>query len=384
MKKIREIETENNFSQDMNLYLDYENAITLFKEKKNEDSSFLFIKILNSYPITNNILKNRIIVDYMYVLKEYIKNNQDILIFKYIAISQYKLIKESVKRLKTIIKNPFHRSLYYEAKDLKDEFLNLLEPDIVMLNSNPLKTISKSTYNTNNQYYSLNQLRKIIKLPLRIKSCVLNYNNLNLAFNSKGRILIIQSDDFTENGDIILESERGESIKLLKEDFIKMISNKNIEYALIILCFPKSSLLTEVFETNIDYQNFITFENFNCFEKDDTIMKEYNKMSINFIIDFIIGVVNNRNNSIENLFETTKSKFLENIAEIKNEIKSENYIIYKRKKNTQLSFEYLDEIEERKVYLYDSFPKLKNYDEDCPHDYSSEIYNLIKYFNNEK
>ena len=52
-------------------------------------------------------------------------------------------------------------------------------------------------------------MKKDINKHIRIKSYILNAENLSKAFNDKGEILIIQSDDFTDNGEIVCESKNG-------------------------------------------------------------------------------------------------------------------------------------------------------------------------------
>ena len=56
----------------------------------------------------------------------------------------------------------------------------------------------------------------------------MNQNNLADSLNEKGEILIIQTDDCTKNGDLICESENGESYKLPIKDFITIFKNKEI------------------------------------------------------------------------------------------------------------------------------------------------------------
>ena len=60
---------------------------------------------------------------------------------------------------------------------------------------------------------------------IRIKTYVLNIWNLAKALNEKGEILIIQSDDFTDNGEIVYESKNGESKILKLNNLFFIISN---------------------------------------------------------------------------------------------------------------------------------------------------------------
>ena len=173
---------------------------------------------------------------------------------------------------------------------------------------NPLKNKSHYIYYPNNQYYILNELKKNIKSYIRIKSGILNKENLNSALNEKGKILIIQSDDFTENGDFILENPKGKSNILRKKDFIQMIQNKKIKYQVIILCFPKSSKLIEELNNTVDC--LVTFDNFDNFKDEKFIMKKYNHESIQFLIDFTIRIIDNKNNKeYDAIFNEINYKF---------------------------------------------------------------------------
>ena len=97
-----------------------------------------------------------------------------------------------------------------------------------MLNSNPLKKISKYSYPLNNQYYILNELEKNLNYNARIKSYVLNEENLKKALDTSGKILIIQSDDYTEDGDIVCESEDGQSYIFKNQDIYELLKDKII------------------------------------------------------------------------------------------------------------------------------------------------------------
>ena len=174
-----------NAPDELKFYLYREISIFFFKNKNYYGCMEIMQNILN-FKFINNIYKNRIILDY-----------------KIIEIDR-------------IIKRPYQKDIYRDAINLKNKiYADLLEPDIVMLNSNPIKNDSNNIYSLNNQYYILDKLNKDINEHIRLKSYVLNYENLSKALNEKGEILIIQSDDFTDNGEIICETINGES-KLLK------------------------------------------------------------------------------------------------------------------------------------------------------------------------
>ena len=116
------------------------------------------------------------------------------------------------------MKKPLLKDLYYEAYNLRNQIYDLLKPDIVMLNSNPLIKKSENVYFPNNQYYILSELKNI-ESNIRIKSNILNKENLKKALNGQGEILIIQSDPY-EEGYITLESKKGESINEKDSQFV--------------------------------------------------------------------------------------------------------------------------------------------------------------------
>ena len=83
--------------------------------------------------------------------------------------------------------------LINEAYNLKIELNKNISPDILILNSNPLKNYF-STLNGgicayhNNQYYLLKKLKETIKMNLLIDSKVLNKKNLEETFDKSGKI----------------------------------------------------------------------------------------------------------------------------------------------------------------------------------------------------
>ena len=214
--------------------------------------------------------------------------------------------------------------MYDEAINLKEEFYKKLEIDIVMLNSNPL-IIKEDNFNVfhsniwpkhNNQYYILNKFSDKLARNLRIKSKVLNKDNLKEALNSKGKILVIQSDNFNKEGEIILESDYGEGEHLPKDILEKNIIPNKIMYDIIILCFIKSGRLIDSFKGK--FKHLITFDDIEIENMDFASLYQYNKLSIEFLVDFIR---NTTKFSIEKSFKDSKEKFI-NIA--KNTIKALN------------------------------------------------------------
>ena len=216
------------------------------------------------------------------------------------------------------------RSLQKEAYELKISLNQYFNPDITILSSNPLKNycslLGKGIFSyNNNQYYLLQKLNEKMDLNIKIDFKLLNKNekednlinelkgdNLVESFNKKGKILIIQSDDFSDNGEIILESKYGES-ELLTNDKLKFkLPVKKINYEIVILCFINSIKLKDIFK---DKTNFlITFNEIDYKELDYYSLFLYNKLSIDFLINFIEKT---KTEYIEDSFEESKNIFID-------------------------------------------------------------------------
>ena len=207
-------------------------------------------------------------------------------------------IENNIKMLNMLMNDFFSEKLNEKESQLRQEFYDLLKPNTIMLNSNPLNSgfslLSTGIYaRPNNQYYILKKLSEIrkdkMKSYIRMKSYILNKQNLIEALKKKVEILIIQSDDFTEKGDIMMESDRGISEKLTIQEFIEILKeseNKN-KYNIVILSFINSSKLFESIKSIIEYQYLVYFEPIDCMEIKTKNLEEYNKLSIELIIDLI-------------------------------------------------------------------------------------------------
>ena len=208
--------------------------------------------------------------------------------------------------------------LYFinEAKELQKEIEEKLLPDIVLLNSNPLIKGENTAFNfkiqaaPNNQYYLMDKIynRNDINTSLIIKYGVLNEDNLREAFLGKGKVLIIQSDDFNDEGDIFLESNNGKSYVLPNKYFKKI---DKINYDVLILCFINSGKSIEDLQNKVKY--LITFDA-NC--KDifadigNQSLLEYNKLSIDFLEHFIVNITKeDTKKAFDRAYKTFKSSF---------------------------------------------------------------------------
>ena len=373
-------------------FIYYEIAKTFFEENNYTQCSETFETILNLNNI-DYLFKQRVIIDSCRILKsqfikESLKENHEekneIIINEGpnmdSEIKKYELIMKHAHRLDQILKKTIMKELYYESYFLKKQIYDLINPDIVMLNTNPIENnFHDINLYFNNQYYILNQLKDGINAFIKIKSYILNKQNLNSALKTKGEILIIQSDDFTENADIVCESAYGESEIISLDKYFKYHNIKNIKYKVIILCFPKSSKFIELYDKEIDYKYLITFEQFDSSNINNNIMKNYNNSCIEFIINFINLSVKNKDDIVENIFNTAKGTF---IKSIKDYINLRNYIILSTKEKDNLKIEYSKEIKEKEIFLYNPLIKFEEYcDFNKNYDNIKMINCLIKHLN---
>ena len=181
-----------------------------------------------------------------------------------------------------------------------------------MLNSNPF--IKKENYSIlynsiwashNNQFYMLLEIVNKIKKNIKIKSKVLNEDNLKEAFQGKGKILIIQSDGFNEEGEIMLETDKGEG-ESLPNNKLKTLLPETLNYEMVILCFIKSGKLIEYFEKKTQY--LISFGDINCEDIDYDKLYKYNELSIDFLIHFITNYIENSHENALQFIENSHEK----------------------------------------------------------------------------
>ena len=158
-----------------------------------------------------------------------------------------------------------------------------------------------------------------------------------------------------------------------------MVKTKIINYKVIILCFPNSSLLKNYLDDEHIFYNYLV--SFNYLHSYDDKVQIYNKTCAQFVIDFIKNSVNNYD--IKKLFEITKKQLIDNIKDTK--IKSyygKNLILsIKSIKNTNIK--YHNEITLKKIFTYYPIPELDiidNNNQDSNY-YSSKVYELIREIN---
>ena len=304
--------------------------------------------------------------------------------------------------LTAIVNKSTNIKLIEKAKYLLEKFNQKLEPDIVMLNANPLVKYDNFSVlhngilaEHNNQYFILQKIANDLKRDIRIQSIVLDELNLKRALNEKGKILILQSDDFNQEGEIILESNKGRGEVFSKkklEDYLKSLPYK-LKYEVVILCFLNSQKLKHLFKGKVKY--LITFDEINIENMDIDILIKYNELSIGFLIHFIKNataknIVRAYEESLESFkaglekYKKAESKLelinkkgkIITLDELEKDF-NKTVIIPKKEQKETIIQSSLNEIEGRVTYAY---PLLQMPNEVELHNriYSDEILFLIK------
>ena len=397
-KNVKNLLENKLITNDIKFKLKYELAIYYFEKENYQQSLKELDFILKNSDEINDIFKCRIMIDRCNVNKrKYLANinkeeneiiTNEIEDYKNDDDSKnYKFIKNNFGDLDKILKEPPLRDLYYEAYNLKNEINDdLLEPDIVMLNSNPLingLNYSYSNCTLNNQYHILNDLCNNIEIFIKLKSNILNRENLISALNRKGEILIIQSDEFTENGDIVLENDKGESEILELNEIFNTLKNKQLNYKVIFLCFPKSSKLIKFFNENIGFQYLITLD-FDTSKINSKNLNDYKNLCVESIINFIKYSTEekNRKNIEDKIFNRIKFDFHSKLNQ--NEINWSIFLTKNKNINSNIEIEYSNTTENylNYLFLYNYFPILKPININIKNSSDSEmIHNLIKHIN---
>ena len=361
------------------IYSYYEIANLYYSEENYYDAIINLIEAKEIAKKTNNyFLMDRINIDLFLIKKKKLKkeNENETIIFD----NNHNYLEEFNKILDEVIhQRPYYKklksSLINEAYNLKLELNKKLENDIVILNSNPLtnnfSVLNRGIFsNLNNQYYLLEKLQEKIKMKLKIESKTLNKDNLLESLNQNGKILIIQSDDFTENGEIIFETEYGES-QVLSIDSLETLLPEKIKFTILILCFIKSGKLKKLFEDKVQY--LITFDDIECYDLTSDDLYKFNELSIEFLINFI-EKTEVKNKKIEDIFEESKKVFTDGLKYCTN---IKNFISLTNKNNLINYIKYGKNKDQGRVYLNQPLVNIPPYAPLCK-DYAYEIYNIIK------
>ena len=258
-----------------------------YYEVKNVNESKKYLNEALKYSNGDIFLHHRIELDLCYIfLREFNAKKED--------INLYTEIKKKISVLEELEKNQ-NNKLYNEGYYLSKILFKLIKPNIIILNANPLKSNFNEIFAyPNNHYYILNELdelskEKKIKSDIKLKSDILNEENLNKVLGKNGDILIIQSDDFNKDGDIFLESDYGESQRLEKNKILSHLNKqKKAEFKIIILCFINSIKFVEFIKDKMKFKYLIYFNDLNILKYKKSLI-EYNRFCIDFIIEFISG-----------------------------------------------------------------------------------------------
>ena len=307
----------------------YELSRKYYTTNPNKSKSYFDSALRISDKFKFQFLQNRINIDLCYIfLNKFRKKIKAINALKEDNNDLFTEIKKKINILDSLkfdnlLKN--NEKLNEEKILIREKLSKLIKPNIIMLNANPLNNgfscLSSEIYAMlNNQYYILEQLMKKrnskkIQSYIKIKSYILNEKNLEDSLKKTGEILIIQSDDFTENGDIVLESDEGISQKLDSGKFLKIIKEeKKIKYKVVILSFFNCSKFVEFLEKNkVEYEYLIYFKPTDDFEKLNSNIKyfEFNRLCIEFIIYFI-SKYNKENDNIDDIAYIFNNKYFKN------------------------------------------------------------------------
>ena len=108
-------------------------------------------------------------------------------------ISFVNVVAKKISLLDELMANIFNKKLYDEESRLRQKLFDLIEPNIIMLNANPLNNgfcllSSGINANYNNQYYIMDALnekgrRNQIESNIRMMPYILNKKNLKEAFH---------------------------------------------------------------------------------------------------------------------------------------------------------------------------------------------------------
>lgn len=358
-------------------YVYYEISILSYQGGNYEKAKIYLNKAKNiSNEIGNYFFIDRCNIDLSLIMKKLSQGYFE-------SVNLLKNIVNRKVKINDIYKQKLESYLVNEAYDLLMDLKINLEPDIIMLNSNPLMNYCSALHSgifayMNNQYYILTNLYEKIKSNIKIKSIVLNKENLVKAFDNEGKILIIQSDDFTENGELILESDIGESQLLPIEELSKMIPIK-IKYKIVILCFINSSKLRKIFEDKAEY--LVTFDNINLLDFDYNSLFKYNELSIEFIINFIEKLTQK---NVINSFNESHQLFIKGF-ENNEKITQKNYIIMTKKSDLNKPIFEINKfsyIKNEKIGLF--YPLLNIPDTPRIKEYDYEIKDIIEKIVSEK
>ena len=259
-----------------------------------------------------------------------------------IGLTKIEMLLQNYEKAFTLISNAFKKAkeikieyIINNTNQLLSEIKSKMEQSITLISSNSLLDVHQEPVKSpcNSYYYIIKSFSNKISKKIRIKHVLLTKQNLLNILQTNGEILIIYSDDFTLNGDIVLENEEGNSEILTINEFNQLLikSVKKISYKVIILAFHNSCEVNSLF-VNYNIPFIISFEKFELVMNEFTNCTyiSYNMLRTDFVVSFIENCVI-YNDTVENAFDKARKQFMlviERIPELNN-ISKENESLVK-------------------------------------------------------
>lgn len=204
--------------------------------------------------------------------------------------------------------NTATQKLLYEIKQKKNYAITLIASNSLINAYNEQVFACANTAN-----YIAQSLYEKINKKIRIKNVLLTPSNLLDVLSQSGDILIIQCDDYTNDGELIFESAEGKSVPISHKALTEMISSniQSISYKLIIFGFINSSLILPVF-SQFKPKYTISFNKTAAISIMTPLAQmNYNILISAFIVHFIENIITE---SIEASFAKAKITFLNRLS----------------------------------------------------------------------
>ena len=125
----------------------------------------------------------------------------------------------------------------------------------------------------------------------------------------------MQSDDYTEKGEIVVENKDGKSEVISNEKMQSIIKENHIDmiaYKLVLFGYTNSSLILPIFsKCNIQYA--ISFDKFNTVAFTPLAIMSYNILLCAFIVHFVENLMTD---AIDIAFAKAKNTFINRLNRI--------------------------------------------------------------------
>ena len=202
------------------------------------------------------------------------------------------------------------KKLLNEIKQKNNYTITLISSNS-LLNANGAQVFACA----NTATFIAQSLYEKIKKKIRIKTILLTMTNLIDVLQSSGDILILQSDDYTEKGEIVVENDDGKSEVISNEKMQSIIKENHIDmiaYKLVLFGYTNSSLILPIFsKCNIQYA--ISFDKFNTVAFTPLAIMSYNILLCAFIVHFVENLMTD---AIDIAFAKAKNTFINRLNRI--------------------------------------------------------------------